>query len=300
MKFVYHILFFLLYLLSLLPMRLLYLLSDCLFFPLFHIVKYRRKVVEKQLDECFPEKSMQERRAIERQFYHFFCDYLVEVIKLFSISKKEMMSRMKFVGIEQVREELKDKKFCFLYLGHYCNWEYIASLSYWLPEIHCGQIYHRIYNQAFDELFLKLRGQFGGESILMKDTLRRILTLRNQEKKVMIGFIADQLPKWENMHHWTTFLNHDTSFFIGAERIAKQVDAALYYVDVERVKRGYYQVRFRLMTLHPKEFPDYELTDQYARLLEESICRQPAYWLWTHKRWKRTKEEWLKWQQEVV
>lgn len=298
MKFVYHILFFLLYLLSLLPMRLLYLLSDCLFFPLFHIVKYRRKVVEKQLDECFPEKSMQERRAIERQFYHFFCDYLVEVIKLFSISKKEMMRRMKFVGIEQVREELKDKKFCFLYLGHYCNWEYIASLSYWLPEIHCGQIYHRIYNQAFDELFLKLRGQFGGESILMKDTLRRILTLRNQEKKVMIGFIADQLPKWENMHHWTTFLNHDTSFFIGAERIAKQVDAALYYVDVEREKRGYYQVRFRLMTLHPKEFPDYELTDQYARLLEESICRQPAYWLWTHKRWKRTKEEWLKWKQE--
>ena len=295
MKFVYHILFFLLYLLTLLPMRLLYLLSDCLFFPLFHIVKYRRKVVEKQLDECFPEKSMQERRAIERQFYHFFCDYLVEVIKLFSISKKEMMRRMKFVGIEQVREELKDKKFCFLYLGHYCNWEYIASLSYWLPEIHCGQIYHRIYNQAFDELFLKLRGQFGGESILMKDTLRRILTLRNQEKKVMIGFIADQLPKWENMHHWTTFLNHDTSFFIGAERIAKQVDAALYYVDVERVKRGYYQVRFRLMTLHPKEFPDYELTDQYARLLEESICRQPAYWLWTHKRWTRTKEEWLKW-----
>ncbi|WP_302576297.1 lysophospholipid acyltransferase family protein [Phocaeicola barnesiae] len=300
MKFVYHILFFLLYLLSLLPMRLLYLLSDGLFFPLFHIVKYRRKVVEKQLDECFPEKSMQERRAIERQFYHFFCDYLVEVIKLFSISKKEMMRRMKFVGIEQVREELKDKKFCFLYLGHYCNWEYIASLSYWLPEIHCGQIYHRIYNQAFDELFLKLRGQFGGESILMKDTLRRILTLRNQEKKVMIGFIADQLPKWENMNHWTTFLNHDTSFFIGAERIAKQVDAALYYVDVERVKRGYYQVRFRLMTLHPKEFPDYELTDQYARLLEESICRQPAYWLWTHKRWKRTKEEWLKRQQEVV
>ena len=251
MKFVYHILFFLLYLLSLLPMRLLYLLSDCLFFPLFHIVKYRRKVVEKQLDECFPEKSMQERRAIERQFYHFFCDYLVEVIKLFSISKKEMMRRMKFVGIEQVREELKDKKFCFLYLGHYCNWEYIASLSYWLPEIHCGQIYHRIYNQAFDELFLKLRGQFGGESILMKDTLRRILTLRNQEKKVMIGFIADQLPKWENMHHWTTFLNHDTSFFIGAERIAKQVDAALYYVDVERVKRGYYQVRFRLREYLP-------------------------------------------------
>lgn len=112
---------------------------------------------------------------------------------------------------------------------------------------------------------MKLRGQFGGESILMKDTLRRILTLRGQEKKVMIGFISDQLPKWENMNHWTTFLNHETSFFIGAERIAKQVDAALYYVRVERVRRGYYRASFECMALHPKEYSDYELTDLYAR-----------------------------------
>ena len=99
------------------------------------------------------------------------------------------------------------------------------------------------------------------------------------------------------MNYWTHFLNHETSFFIGAERIAKQVDAALYYVDVERVKRGYYRATFRLMTLHPKEYADYDLTDWYARLLEESIRRRPAYWLWTHKRWKRTKEQWLEWKQ---
>lgn len=211
-----------------------------------------------------------------------------------------MKRRMVFTNLDEVRAELgkNDKKFCFLYLGHYCNWEYIASLSAWIPDMHGGQIYHRIYNRAFDELFLRLRGQFGGESILMKDTLRRILTLRKQDKKVMIGFISDQLPKWENMNHWTRFLNHDTSFFIGAERIAKQVDAALYYVDVKRVKRGYYQATFRLMTLHPKEYPDYELTDMYARMLEEMIQREPAYWLWSHNRWKRTKEEWLKRQVE--
>lgn len=300
MKLVYRILFFFLSLLSLLPLRLLYFFSDCLFFPLFYVVKYRRKVVEKQLDECFPEKSMKEKRDIERRFYHFFCDYLMEVIKLFSISKKEMMRRMEFVGLDEVRADLEreNKKFCFLYLGHYCNWEYIASLAYWLPEIHCGQIYHRIYNQSFDDLFLKLRGQFGGESILMKDTLRRILTLRGQEKKVMIGFISDQLPKWENMNHWTTFLNHETSFFIGAERIAKQVDAALYYVRVERVRRGYYRASFECMALYPKEYSDYELTDLYARRLEEQICQQPGYWLWTHKRWKRTKEDWLKWKED--
>ena len=101
--------------------------------------------------------------------------------------------------------EEKIKKCCFLYLGHYCNWEYVASLQYWFPEIHCGQIYHPLYNKAFDKLFLRLRGQFGGESIPMKETLRRLVTLSRGEKKVMIGFISDQAPGWEGMSHWTKF-----------------------------------------------------------------------------------------------
>lgn len=128
MKFVYRILFFFLYLLSLLPLRLLYFISDLLFFPLFHWIKYRRKVVQRQLEECFPEKSQKERENIERGFYHFFCDYLMEVIKLFSISKREMRRRMVFTNLDEVRADLEkeNKKFCFLYLGHYCNWEYIA------------------------------------------------------------------------------------------------------------------------------------------------------------------------------
>lgn len=300
MKFVYYLVFALWYLLSLLPLKVLYFFSDLLFVPLYYGVRYRGKIVHKNLVESFPDKDLKEIKSIEKKFYHFFCDYVVEVIKMLSISQKEMKRRMVFTNLDEVRAELEknDKKFCFLYLGHYCNWEYIASLSAWIPGMHGGQIYHRIYNQAFDELFLRLRGQFGGESILMKDTLRRILTLRKQDKRVMIGFISDQLPKWENMNHWTYFLNHDTSFFIGAERIAKQVDAALYYVDVERVKRGYYRATFRLMTLHPQEYPDYELTDMYARMLEKMIQREPAYWLWSHNRWKRTKEEWERRQAE--
>ena len=299
MNFAYRILFAFLYLLSLLPLRLLYVVSDILFFPLFHWIKYRRKVVEKNLTECFPEKSPSEILKIEKDFYHFLCDYVVEVIKLFSISHEEMRRRMEFVGLDEVRANMEHegKKFCLLYLGHYCNWEYVASLSGWVSEMHGGQIYHLIYNRAFNELFLHLRGRFGGESILMKDTLRRIIELKQQPKKVMIGFISDQAPKIENMNHWTTFLNHDTSFFIGTERIGKQIDAAIYYVRVERIKRGYYRGTFELMSLHPKEYPDYELTDMYARRLEEQIRREPAYWLWTHKRWKRTKEQWLEWKQ---
>ena len=131
MNFAYRILFAFLYLLSLLPLRLLYVVSDILFFPLFHWIKYRRKVVEKNLTECFPEKSPSEILKIEKDFYHFLCDYVVEVIKLFSISHEEMRRRMEFVGLDEVRAnmEREGKKFCLLYLGHYCNWEYVASLS---------------------------------------------------------------------------------------------------------------------------------------------------------------------------
>ena len=179
-----------------------------------------------------------------------------------------------------------------------CNWEYVASLSYWLEDMHCGQIYHPIYNKSFNQLFLRLRGQFGGESIAMKETLRRLIQLRKGDKPVVVGFIADQSPKWESMHHWTWFLNHDTSFFIGTERIGKQLDAAIYYLELKRVKRGYYHGELKCLSLHPNEIPDYELTDRYAACLEEQIREEPAYWLWSHKRWKRTKEEWLRRQQE--
>ena len=300
MNFLYYILFAFWYLLSLLPFRVLYFLSDLTFYPLFYIVRYRRKVVWKNLSECFPEKTEKELRSIEKRFYHFFCDYIVEVIKLLSISKESMMKHMVFEGLDEVVASLhkENKKFAFVFLGHYCNWEYVASLQYWLPHVHCGQIYHRIYNKAFNSFFLRLRGQFGGESIEMKETLRRITELRRQEKPVMIGFISDQSPKWESMHHWNKFLNHDTSFFIGTERIGKKVDAAICYFHVTRIKRGYYKAKIELITLQPKDYSDYELTDIYAHLLEQDIQREPAFWLWTHKRWKRTKEEWLRRQQD--
>ncbi len=296
MKFVYYIIYVCCYLFSLLPLGVLYRLSDLVYFPLYHCIKYRRAIVRRNLASSFPEKGEEEIIRIEKQFYHFFCDYAVETLKLFSMSKKEMMRRMTFTGLDKVSADLEreDKKCCFLYLGHYCNWEYVASLSYWLPEIHCGQIYHPLHNKISDRLFLKIREQFGGECIPMKTTLRRILSLGQGEKRVMIGFIADQEPGWLEMEHWTTFLNHETSFFMGTERIGRRVDAAIYYMEVKRVKRGYYHGEFKLLTMHPNELPQYKLTDMYAEHLEKQIREAPAYWLWSHNRWKRTKEEWMK------
>lgn len=295
MKLLYCFVFCGWYLLSLLPLRVLYLVSDLLYFPLYHVVRYRRKIVRANLAGSFPEKDPEEIARIEKRFYHFFCDCAVETVKLFSMPKREVMRRMTFSGADDMAADLKEtgKNFGFIYLGHYCNWEWIASLACWYPEgIHSSQIYHPLYNKVFDKLFLRMRNRFGGECIPMKETLRRIITLKRQKQPTMVGFIADQAPKWNSMHHWTTFLRRDTSFFIGTEQIAKQVGAVVYFADVRRVRRGYYHCDLRRMTVSPEDYPDYSLTDRYSTLLEEMIRRDPACWLWSHNRWKRTKEEW--------
>lgn len=302
MKLTYYIAFAFWYLLSLLPLCVLYIVSDFLLFPLlYHCTGYRRKIVHKNIVEAFPEKVEKEIIDIEKKFYHFLCDYMVETIKLFSMSKKQLKRRMTFGGVNAIVEAMKkeDKNFCFVYLGHYGNWEWIASLPYWCPDdVLCGQIYHPLYNKAMDQLFLRLRNQFGGECIAMKETLRRIIELKRAKQKCIIGFISDQAPKWNSIHHWCDFLHHDTPVFIGTEKIGKQVDALIYYADVSRPKRGYYHCEFKPMTHEAKKVPDFELTDRFTHLLEEMIKAAPSYWLWSHNRWKRTREEWIRRQQE--
>lgn len=289
----YRIYIFLFKLLSLLPLRALYVLSDitCLFVRRF----YRRGIVRQNLKSAFPEKGEKERMKIEKDFYRLLCDYVVEDIKQFSMSKKQMMRRMTFGGLENIDNGFgQGKDYMFAYLGHFGNWEWIASLQYWMPNAHCSQIYHPLYNKAADRMFLQLRQRYGGECIPMKKTLKRILEIKGGGEKVVVGFIADQLPKWNSIHHFTRFLNHDTAVFTGAEQIGKKLNAMFYYARVTRPKRGYYHCEFIPMTHSPKDFTDYELTDIYMRMLEEDIRRTPHLWLWTHKRWRRTKEQWLK------
>lgn len=292
----YKILFSLLRLLSRLPLCVHYFMSDWLLYPItYYVVRYRRKLVAQQLTECFPEKDEKERRAIAKRFYHFFCDYIVETLKLATMPHDEVKRRVEFVGIPEMQETLRreGKKFGFFYLGHYGNWEWMASFPLWLAKEWQGaQIYHPLYNKEVDQYFLNLRQQFGGICIPMKQTLRQILLAAKEGRQEIIGFIADQAPKWQATHYWTDFLNHKTAFFTGTERIAKQVDAALYYVRVTRPRRGYYRAELVPITLHPTECADYEVTNRYASLIEAQICEQPELWLWTHNRWKRSYEKW--------
>ena len=292
MKIVYYIVYIIWYGFSLLPLRVFYVISDMLFWILYIIIGYRRKVVWQNLKTSFPEKSEERLRKIERGFYHFFCDYLVESVKLMTISKKNLKKRLVFKGTEVVNEIVESGQSCAVYLGHYCNWEWITSLPLWVtPKAQCGQIYHPIENNDFDWLFLRLRQRFGAVCIPMQDTLRKIIEFRKDRQPVVIGYISDQKPHWVNIHHWVDFLHHDTPVLTGTERIARRMNHAVFYLDVRRIRRGYYEAEIKLITREPQTMKEFELTDIYYQHLEQSILRAPEFWLWSHKRWSRTREE---------
>ena len=292
MKLLYYIVFAVWYVFSLLPLRIHYVLSDLLFWLLYAVVGYRKAVIRKNLKESFPEKSEEELRKIARGYYHFFCDYIVETIKMMTISKENIRRRLTFKGTELVDEIVESGQSCAVYLGHLGNWEWVTSLPLWVtPKAQCGQIYHPLENKEFDRLFLYSRQRFGATCIAMQDTLREIVNYRSKNQPVVIGYISDQVPFWTNIHHWVDFLHHDTPVLTGTERIAKKVNHAVFFLDVHRVRRGYYEAEFKLMTREPQKMDDFEITDIYFKLLEESIRRAPEFWLWSHNRWKRTREE---------
>lgn len=283
------------YLLSWLPLCVLYLFSDCIYYLLYYCIRYRRKVVRKNLVNSFPEKSLKEIIAIEKGFYAWFCDYVVETIKLRTMSAEELQKRMVFEGLETVYADMEknNQTFCFAYLGHYCNWEWVSTLPLWTKDkLGCAQIYHPLENEAFNTLFVNLRGRFGSESISMSETLRRIIQLKNEKKKTLIGFLADQTPMWNSIHLWMDFLSQETPVFTGTERIAKQVNAYVCYIDITRPRRGYYHGLFKPVKVDTQTSvtSEYPITEVYMHLLEETINRAPAYWLWSHNRWKRKRE----------
>lgn len=296
-KFIYYIVGTIGYVISLLPLWILYRISDMLYYLLYYCIGYRKKVIRKNLRTSFPEKNESELLTIEKEFYSFLCDFFVETLKMFSMSTKQMKRRMRFEGVDEMVNAIKreNKDFGFIYLGHYCNWEWISSLTSRIhdedPDFIGGQIYHPLANKVVDRIFLRLRSRGGGKNIPMKETLRRIIEYRNSGKKTIIGFISDQAPKWNSIHHWTDFLHKKTPVFIGTERIGKQMDALVFYGEVERVKRGYYCCRITRMVDNIQKYPDFKITDQYMDLLEQTIKKEPAYWLWSHNRWKRTYEE---------
>ena len=288
----FYVASFFLHLLSRLPLSALYVLSDGVYFLVYHVIGYRRKLVRKQMLHAFPDKTEAERKTIEKEFYQSFCDIFIETIKLLNISDEEMSKRMVFKNVELVNEIVADGQNVFMMLGHYCNWEWVSSFAPLVDsKAYVAQIYHPLHNPHWDQFFLKLRSRFGAHNVPMKRTLREIITQKRAGRPIVIGFIADQAPKNNDLDCWTNFLNQDTPIITGAERIARQTNAAMLYLDLKRVKRGYYEGEIKLMTRTPEQYENLQLSKDYANCMEKSIVANPAAWLWTHNRWKRKKPQ---------
>lgn len=288
----YYLIYGLLKLHALLPLRVLFVFSDILYVLAYHVVRYRRKLVRKNMNNSFPEKTEQEIVKLEKDFYHHFCDYFFETIKLLHISDEEMKKRMEFHGLDVLEEATKDNRSCAMYIGHYCNWEWVPSIALHTPkELVKAQIYQHISSKSFDELFMKIRTRFGSLNIERKESMRGIIKLRNEGKQVVYGFISDQRPPRYYDQYWTTFLNQDTLTLTGTERIARKAKFSVTYLDIQKTKRGHYKATISLISPDASKEPEYAITEMYMRKLEKTILRQPAYYLWTHNRWKFAKKK---------
>ncbi|MCH5182032.1 MAG: lysophospholipid acyltransferase family protein [Prevotellaceae bacterium] len=272
-------------LVSRLPLGVLYALSTLACPVVRHVAGYRRGVVRRNIDSALPELTRRERRRVERRFYAWFCDYAVETLRLCSMSEAEMRRRLTVEGLEAVEAALRIRPFVFIYLGHYCNWEWISSLPLHTGA-RCAQLYKPLRGKLFDDFFQELRTRFGSENIAKSDALRRIVALRREGRPVLVGFISDQSPKSESTHLWVDFLHHDTAAFTGTERIGRKVGAAVFFADVSRPARGRYHLRFVPMAADASAVPEHELTRDYMARLEKMIRREPHLWLWSHNRWK--------------
>ena len=281
-------------LLSRLPFRTLYVLSDAIYPLIYHVVRYRRSLVRKHLVTSFPEKSEDEIRDIERGFYHFLCDYFVEAIKLLTITREKFLRRVKFSGVEEMEKCFDEGQTCAFILGHYCNWEYLTKVGLAFqrhPDAIIGVIYHPLNNEVFDRLFIEIREHLCGTCVPKNETLRYLVNYRRKGIMSVFGYVSDQTPKWNNIHLWLPFLGHDTPVFTNGEKLMRKMNNAVFYVEITRPRRGYYNIDLQLITRTPNELEENAVTKEFFKRLEETIRREPKYYLWTHNRWKRTHEE---------
>lgn len=283
----YHLLSFLLKLISYIPFRVLYVLSDGLYYILYYIIRYRRKIVRKNLTESFPTLKGKEILQVEKKFYRYFTDQVLESCKMATISPEEMKKHMKFTNIEAANAVFKEGKSIALYMGHYGNWEWISSIPLWVAEgVTSVQIYHKLRNDNTNRLILNMRERLGAISVEMRKTARYITEITNTNQVSVIGFIADQSPKKKEVRYFLPFLHHRTPILVGTEKIVKHYGFEAWFLDMKRVKRGYYEAELIRMHEEPASLPDFELTEIYFRMLEKMIQERPELYLWTHNRFK--------------
>lgn len=276
-----------LYSISYLPMWVLYIISDVLYLIVYKILGYRKKVVQNNLKNSFPEKTERELKIIKQKFYHHFFDNIVESVKAITASESFFRKRMNIPDTNLLNHYHKNNQSVVLCVGHYCNWEWgIISVSIFAEQKMMG-VYKVLSNDFFDKLMKNTRSKFGADLISMENTFRHLIKTKEQCK--IIGLLADQSPVKNESNYWTTFLNQETSVYLGPEKIAEKLNLPVVFCNIKKIKRGYYQLSIEEITANPKETNKGDITSLYLQKLENQINETPEYWLWTHRRWKHKK-----------
>lgn len=274
--------------LSRLPFPLLYVFSDFLYFIVYKLVGYRKVVVRKNLRNAYPNKSPEELKSIEKEYYRHLSRIMVEIFKMRTMSEKELKARVKFKNMDLVNNHLDQGQSILLCSPHYGNWEWSVLAMALHVKAHIYTIYKPLSNPLFDKWFYQMRNQYGNTMVPMRNTLRAI---KNSENETSIFcFANDQAPPKDESHHWVDFLNQPTSFHLGVEKIAQRTKRPVFYGEMKAVGKGYYEIEFMPISLAPEQTETLEITRNYAGRLAETLNEAPPYWLWSHKRWKHQPE----------
>ncbi len=274
-----------LWLFNLLPLRILYLFSDFLYLLAFHLIRYRRKTAQSNLERSFPDKSPGEIRRIMKKSSRQLTDYFTEWMYQIHMGEKELARRLDYANPEVLQEYFEQGKSVMLLMSHYGNWEWTSGLALITGHVILA-VYKPLQNRYFDKLFLDLRGKFGVLGVPMESTLRRIIEYTQAGTPVLVMSLADQRPQWKYTRHWTRFLNQDTAVIAGSETIARKFGMPVVLLTIDKVRRGYYRAEFQTICEDPMQAEEFEITRRYLGILQNTIQSRPELWLWTHKRWK--------------
>jgi len=285
----YYILFGFAWLISLIPYWLLYRISDMLYLIIYYIAGYRKPTVFMNLRTAFREKSEEEIAKLAKAFYRHFSDFLVEIVKCISISKENLSKRMRISNPEVFAELAQNNRSIALVTGHYNNWEMMSVLPGYMQH-RCMIIYRPLNNIMMNRISLYMRSRFGTVMVPMEHVYKEALKNRSENRLFSIWFLADQRPP-RNSKFWTMFLNHEAAFFEGVEKISKKLDLAVVFMDIQKIKRGYYEARIEKLFESASETRENEILLACVKKMEEEILQKPEYWLWSHKRFKHPRPQ---------
>lgn len=281
------------WLLHLLPERILYLLSDVLYFLMYHVVGYRKKVVFENLEKSFPEYEKSKIRRIAKKFFHHLSDLMLESAVSHFYSESKALEKITYKNPQLLNELFGKGKQVMAVLGHYGNWEYLSSLALAI-DYPVVAIYKPLHNKYFDRMVQKNRKTFGVIPVPMEKIARKLIGFHKSKKPVLTLFLGDQRPQYHQIHYWTKFMGQHTPMFLGTEKLARKLDAAVVFLKIRKLKRGRYEMEAELICESPDSLKPYDITNRHVAILENLIREEPAYWLWSHRRWKHSYEKYQK------